>query len=55
MNTFSIGDGVTTTDGPMKGQYGTVVYLDEKEQKYLVRFAGTQQMYYPEDEIVAWT
>lgn len=40
------------TEGPLKGLYGNVVYYDEKQRKYLVRFTGQQQMYYDPAQIV---
>jgi len=50
---FKIGDGVTVTTGPMKGMYGVFIYYDVK-MKYLIRFTGTQQMYYNEEDIQLW-
>lgn len=50
---FKIGDGVTVTTGPMKEMYGTVIYYDTK-MKYLIRFTGTQQMFFAEEEIKLW-
>ncbi len=55
MSDFAIGDGVTVTEGPMKGLYGVVVYFYEKEHQYLVRFGGSQQLYYDPAQIVPWT
>lgn len=55
MDRFSIGQAVTVAEGPMKGLYGIVIYLYEDEQKYLVRFSGSAQMYYYENQIVEWT
>ena len=54
MEKFKIGDMVETTEGSMQHIPGTVVYLDQENEKYLVRFGGSQQMYYAEDEIVSW-
>lgn len=50
---FNLGDGVTVTTGPMKGMYGVIIYHDKK-MKYLIRFTGTQQMFFDEDEIKLW-
>lgn len=54
MSRFSIGDGVRTTGGPMEHQYGTVVYFREDDDTILVRFGGSQQMYFREDELEPW-
>lgn len=54
METYSIGDGVRTTDGPMKHQYGTVVFFREDDGTYLVRFGGSQQLYFRADELEPW-
>lgn len=51
---FKIGDGVSVTTGPFKGMYGTIVFFDEETSKYLIRFTGTQQIYFSEAEIVFW-
>src|SRR5690606_34195547 len=50
---FKIGDGVTVTTGPMKGMYGVFIYYDSK-MKYLIRFTGTQQMFFNEEDIQLW-
>ncbi|WP_270089119.1 hypothetical protein [Sphingobacterium sp. SYP-B4668] len=50
---FKIGDGVTVTTGPMKGMYGVCIYYDVK-MKYLIRFTGTQQMFFNEEDIQLW-
>lgn len=54
MATYKIGDGVRTKDGPMMHQYGTVVYLREDDGTYLVRFGGSQQMYFRAEELESW-
>src|SRR5690606_2971724 len=54
MPSFSIGDGVRATGGPMQHQYGTVVYLREDDGTILVRFGGSQQLYFREDELEPW-
>jgi transcription antitermination factor NusG len=51
---FKIGDGVTVTTGALKDIYGTVVFYDEKTDQYLVRFTGSQQMFFSEADIVYW-
>ncbi|CAM3652913.1 hypothetical protein SPPR111872_12760 [Sphingobacterium prati] len=51
---FKIGDGVTVTTGPMKGMYGVFIYYDTT-MKYLIRFTGTQQMFFNEEDIQLWT
>lgn len=50
---YKIGDGVTVTTGPMKGMYGVFIYYDTK-MKYLIRFTGTQQMFFNEEDIQLW-
>lgn len=50
---FKIGDGVTVTTGPMKDMYGVIIYYD-KDMKYLIRFTGTQQMFFAEVDIKYW-
>ncbi|WP_159802868.1 hypothetical protein [Arthrobacter zhaoguopingii] len=55
MHKFSPGDSVSVTEGPLKGLYGIIIGFYEDQQKYLVRFTGQQQLYYPEDEIIAWS
>lgn len=52
---FRPGDGVRVTDGPLAGIYGTIIMFDDRQQKYLVRFTGQQQLFYPEDVIVPWS
>ncbi|MDV4149442.1 hypothetical protein R0131_01195 [Clostridium sp. AL.422] len=54
MGKFKVGDGVTVIDGPMKGIYGTVIYLNKKKEQYLIRFTANQQFYYYEDQIKLW-
>ena len=54
MTSFEIGDGVRVTVGPLQHQYGVVVYFREDDGTYLVRFGGTQQMYYAPGEIEPW-
>ena len=46
--------GVRATDGPMQHQYGTVVYFREDDGTILVRFGGSQQLYFREDELEPW-
>ncbi|WP_198684014.1 hypothetical protein [Brachybacterium sp. YJGR34] len=55
MSTYAIGDGVRATEGPMQHQYGTVVYLREDDGTYLVRFGGSQQMYFRAEELEPWS
>jgi hypothetical protein len=54
MSSFSIGDGVRAKDGPMQHLYGTVVHFREDDDTILVRFGGSQQLYFGEDEIEPW-
>ena len=50
MEKYKIGDLVTVHFGKIP-MIGPVVYLDEKNEKYLVRFNQYQQMYYSESEL----
>ena len=51
MDEFKVGDTVQILAGPMQHSVGTVVYLYEAEQKYLVRVGASMQQYYRADEI----
>lgn len=51
MDNFTIGDTVQITGSTMTGSVGTVVYLDQERQKYLVRTTSAAQDYFTEDEI----
>jgi len=53
MGNLKIGTMVTIVDekDAMKNQIGAVVYYDQKRDKLLVRFGGTQQMYYTLDQL----
>ena len=55
MNDFQIGDTVQIIDGAIKHSVGTVVYLDEPREKYLVRIGGSMQDYYSADQIEKFT
>lgn len=55
MDDFTIGDTVQIIDGAMKHSVGTVVYLDEPREKYLVRVGGSMQDYYAAEQIVKFT
>jgi len=48
MGNLEIGSVVTIIDekDAMKKQIGVVVYFDQERTKILVRFGGTQQLYY---------
>lgn len=52
---FKIGDTVQITGTSMTGNVGTVVHLDEKRQKYLVRIASGMQNYFTGDELKRFT
>lgn len=54
MDKFKVGDLVEVPDSSMKSVPGVVVYFDEKQEKYLIRFGGSQQLFYSENEIVVW-
>ncbi|MDT8912336.1 hypothetical protein [Amycolatopsis sp. PS_44_ISF1] len=51
MSEFAIGDTVQITAQIMKGNVGTVVHLDEKTGKYLVRIGGATQNYFTAQEL----
>lgn len=55
MDKFKIGDTVQITAATMNGSVGTVVHLDEKRQKYLVRVTDQTQNYYTGDELKKFT
>lgn len=48
---FKIGDTVKITGATMTGNVGTVVSLDEKRQKYLVRITEETQNYFPANDL----
>ena len=51
---YKIGDMVTVYFGKIP-MTGAVVFIDEKEERYLVRFNATQQMYYKEEELLPYS
>lgn len=51
MNEFNIGDVVRITGSVMPGSVGTVVSLDDKRGKYLVRITEAVQNYYTAEEL----
>ncbi|WP_166667212.1 hypothetical protein [Companilactobacillus nuruki] len=53
MGNLKIGTTVTISDesDAFKNQIGTVVYFDKKRDKILVRFGGTQQLYYDLEQL----
>ncbi|MDT2827719.1 hypothetical protein P7H59_04525 [Enterococcus viikkiensis] len=55
MEKFELGESVTVTTGPFKGIFGIIVFYDTKQEKYLVRFTGQQQLYFSPDEIILWS
>lgn len=50
MTEYKIGDLVYGKLGTAE-LVGTVIYFDEKREKYLVRFGENQQIYYLKDEL----
>ncbi|WP_173425496.1 hypothetical protein [Lactiplantibacillus herbarum] len=50
LDQYKIGELVYATYGTLP-LVGTIVQIDSKHQKYLVRFSGVQQLYYTEDEL----
>ncbi len=51
MSDFAIGDTVQVTGPTMTGNVGTVVSIDEKRGKYLVRITDVTQNYFTADEL----
>ncbi|GAA4058150.1 hypothetical protein GCM10022248_27140 [Nonomuraea soli] len=51
MNDFAIGDIVQVTGTTMTGNVGTVVSIDDKRGKYLVRISDVTQNYFTADEL----
>ncbi len=52
-HTYQIGDLATVYFGKIP-MIGTVVYINGKDNTYLVRFNAGQQMYYTADELQAY-
>lgn len=55
MDEFKIGDTVQMTGPVMTGNVGTVVHLDEKRGKYLVRISDETQNYFTAAELKIFT
>lgn len=51
MTQFKIGQTVKIIGKTMTGNVGTVVYLDEKREKYLVRISAVTQNYFTAEEL----
>jgi hypothetical protein len=51
MDAFAIGDTVQISGPVMTGNVGTVVYLDEPSEKYLVRVGAAVQNYFDASEL----
>jgi ribosomal protein L24 len=51
MRNFSIGDTVQVTGAVMTGNVGTVVSVDTKRDKYLVRITDLTQNYFTKAEL----
>ena len=51
MNDFTIGDTVQITGATMTGNVGTVVSIDRKRVRYLVRITDVTQNYFAPDEL----
>jgi transcription antitermination factor NusG len=51
MADFKIGDTVKITAAAMTGNVGTVVSIDEKREKFLVRTSDVTQNYFTADEL----
>jgi len=55
MNEFNVGDTVQITGAVMTGNVGTVVSIDEKREKYLVRITEETQNYFAAAELKLFT
>ena len=55
MNEFKVGDTVQVTGTIMTGSVGTVVHLDKRREKYLVRITDETQNYYRADELTTFS
>ena len=51
MNEFKIGDTVQATGSVMTGNVGTVIWIDEKRERYLVMVTPQAQNYFSGDEL----
>ncbi|MFE5901209.1 hypothetical protein ACFQ67_27850 [Streptomyces sp. NPDC056488] len=51
MEKFKVGDIVRITGSVMTGNIGTVVHLDQKHERYLVRVTDLTQNYFPESDL----
>ncbi|MGH3691099.1 MAG: hypothetical protein ACRDT7_13155 [Microbacterium sp.] len=51
MNDFTVGDTVQITGATMTGNVGTVVSIDAKRGKYLVRITDVTQNYFTPEEL----
>lgn len=54
MMKFNVGSRVELPAEKYPNVQGIVIFLDEKQEQYLVRFNGTQQLYFTEDELRPW-
>ncbi|WP_197519681.1 hypothetical protein [Pseudonocardia sp. HH130630-07] len=55
MDEFSVGDTVRITGRTMTGNVGTVIHLDKKNEKYLVRISAVTQNYFTAEELEIFT
>ncbi|MBA8794745.1 hypothetical protein FHX74_002364 [Friedmanniella endophytica] len=51
MDTFTVGDTVQITGPTMTGNVGTVIWVDEKAERYLVRITPATQNYFTAAEL----
>ncbi|MFI6480216.1 KOW motif-containing protein [Nonomuraea sp. NPDC050663] len=51
MNDYAIGDTVQVTGAAMTGNVGTIVSIDDKRGKYLVRIGAVTQNYFTAEEL----
>lgn len=54
MTTFKIGDQVLLPP-EFSGSVGTVIYYDDPSGRYLVRIGASQQLYFPPEQLTAWS
>ncbi|MCR2824957.1 hypothetical protein [Microbacterium sp. zg.Y909] len=51
MQDFTVGDTVQATGSRMTGNVGTVIWIDEERERYLVLISPQTQNYFTADEL----
>lgn len=54
MKEFNIGDLVHLPEEQYSNIAGTVIYFNKKTNQYLVRFNGSQQLYFSSEQLSIW-